>query len=348
MSTPPPRSPFWNEPPSNDNSKGLGQPKKTVDAESCILIRFHAVTYPGGPPLVHNIWFHESWTDFDDPANVFCAETDGNPVSFVLRHGPIGDAKKVIEFPDLVELYSRRSKKTSSPGDRARDSSTNDRARDSSANKAPFWAGFKHFPSFKDCRRSCTNVAMWLLKFVLATLMMLVITGFMLLIILCCIGAIIKLKQHLTQNSEHGTLEDAGVPQSSFFVDERPPFVDDWRRSEDPNAISSETPTDAFDAILNQPQDKEYFSSETIMKPGSNEPITEIKSAQSEEVTHKDDHDNIIVCEKKLNKIFVRVIGGPDHHERVESVMQGLACERIPGKTSDNTSVEKTWWRRYF
>ncbi|KAF5010263.1 hypothetical protein FDECE_3581 [Fusarium decemcellulare] len=80
----------------------------------------------------------------------------------------------------------------------------------------------------------------------------------------------------------------------------------------------------------------------------SNEPTTEIKSAQSEEVTHKDEHDNIIVCEKKLNKLFVRVTGGPDHHERAESVMQGLACKRIPGKTSDNTSVEKTWWRRYF
>ncbi|RSL57333.1 hypothetical protein CEP53_006518 [Fusarium sp. AF-6] len=80
-------------PATGDDSLALGPTRKTIDAELCTVVRFHVETYPTGPLLAHNLWFHESWSGFEAPMNILLMELDRKSVVFILPHAPEGTPK---------------------------------------------------------------------------------------------------------------------------------------------------------------------------------------------------------------------------------------------------------------
>ncbi|RMJ13677.1 hypothetical protein CDV36_006675 [Fusarium kuroshium] len=80
-------------PATGDDSLALGPTRKTIDAEFCTAVRFHVETYPTGPLLAHNFWFHESWSGFEAPMNILLMEVHRKPLVFILPHAPEGTPK---------------------------------------------------------------------------------------------------------------------------------------------------------------------------------------------------------------------------------------------------------------
>ncbi|WAO96327.1 Hypothetical protein NCS54_01399700 [Fusarium falciforme] len=99
-------------PATGDDSLSMGPPKKFLEAEECALMYFDAETYPGGEPLPHTLWFHESWTGFDAPMNILFGEMDDKPMVFILPHTLEGIPKREIIFEGIMRFHGPKPKRS--------------------------------------------------------------------------------------------------------------------------------------------------------------------------------------------------------------------------------------------
>lgn len=212
-------------PVTGDDSMSMGPPKKLLEAEECVRLKFYAETYPGGERLPHNLWFHESWTAFDAPMNILFGEMNDKPMVFILPHTLEGIPKRDVIFEGIVRLHGpKRKKKEQRPS--TPDSQTDNREADA-ARRSTFRAAAeraRHMFSGPTVCEMCSGIRLptvWFpstqwwyhkLKLLLKALLIFAVS-------FAVIVAGVELVQHAPQLREMAVSKLESITQGSSYTD---------------------------------------------------------------------------------------------------------------------------------
>ncbi|EEU35149.1 uncharacterized protein NECHADRAFT_87299 [Fusarium vanettenii 77-13-4] len=399
-------------PATGDDSLSVGPSRKAPDAEECTLVSFYAETYPGGPLLLHNLWFHESWSGFDAPLNILFGEIDYKPMAVMLPHAPEGTPKNDYDF-EFVQFHGPRPDKSERepprPNSRAGNQHANARVPPffrASAERVRGMANRIRIPTFRP-----PPARWWYHKFkqflkavlILVTIIAVIFAGFKLVdhgpqlrenIVSKFESITESITQLITQGSSHTDHFNADRDDSDnrdyfnmgrdYFDTDKDPFNTDKEQVKadthnseagrdhsrvtkdrsktakgqpETNKGQSQTKKDNIKTDKGQHKsgkkaDGNHFRG-SWTKPDdthitfeasktSEDHVTEVKFVQSEEQFIKDADDNVLFSLNSVTRFFVTLIGGNEHDEKLDKIMEGLGA--VSSKGSKKAKSRWWWW----